>query len=193
MTYQNTLLCLPELWAGTECTVNRVQDLYLDQLEFSGHAACPEDMDLFAQLGIRGLRYPLLWERTAPQSLDNIDWSHADTDLLRLRALAIRPIVGLVHHGSGPRHTSLVVSSFAEGLAQYAGKVAERFPWIEDWTPINEPLTTARFSGLYGHWYPHGHDEQTFTRGPHYAVPCRGTFHASYPPRQSCGAPGADR
>jgi dTDP-4-dehydrorhamnose reductase len=24
------------------------------------------------------------------------------------------------------------------------------------WTPVNEPLTTARFSGLYGHWYPHG-------------------------------------
>ena len=23
------------------------------------------------------------------------------------------------------------------------------------WTPINEPLTTARFSALYGHWYPH--------------------------------------
>jgi dTDP-4-dehydrorhamnose reductase len=25
-------------------------------------------------------------------------------------------------------------------------------------------LTTARFSGLYGHWYPHGRDDQTFVR-----------------------------
>ena len=32
--------------------------------------------------------------------------------------------------------------------------VAERYPWVEDYTPVNEPLTTARFSGLYGHWYP---------------------------------------
>ena len=32
------------------------------------------------------------------------------------------------------------------------------------YTPINEPLTTARFCGLYGHWYPHGHDSATFAR-----------------------------
>ena len=30
--------------------------------------------------------------------------------------------------------------------------------------PVNEPLTTARFSGLYGHWYPHGRDDITFVR-----------------------------
>ncbi|MDQ6809571.1 MAG: sugar nucleotide-binding protein, partial [Verrucomicrobiota bacterium] len=30
------------------------------------------------------------------------------------------------------------------------------------YTPLNEPLTTARFSGLYGLWYPHARDERTF-------------------------------
>jgi len=30
--------------------------------------------------------------------------------------------------------------------------------------PVNEPLTTARFSGLYGVWYPHGRDHATFAR-----------------------------
>ena len=25
-----------------------------------------------------------------------------------------------------------------------------RYPWIDAYTPVNEPLTTARFSGLYG-------------------------------------------
>ncbi|HJT52022.1 MAG TPA: sugar nucleotide-binding protein, partial [Nitrosospira sp.] len=40
--------------------------------------------------------------------------------------------------------------------------VAQRYPWIEYYTPINEPLTTARFSGLYGLWYPHGRDDRTF-------------------------------
>jgi dTDP-4-dehydrorhamnose reductase len=29
-------------------------------------------------------------------------------------------------------------------------------------TPVNEPLTTARFSGLYGHWYPHRRDVASF-------------------------------
>jgi dTDP-4-dehydrorhamnose reductase len=32
------------------------------------------------------------------------------------------------------------------------------------WTPVNEPLTTARFSGLYGHWYPHRESEADFLR-----------------------------
>ena len=33
-----------------------------------------------------------------------------------------------------------------------------------DWTPVNEPLTTARFSGLYGIWYPHASNEGAFWR-----------------------------
>ncbi|HEU4597693.1 MAG TPA: sugar nucleotide-binding protein, partial [Pyrinomonadaceae bacterium] len=72
--------------------------------------------------------------------------------------------VGLVHHGSGPRSTSLLDPLFPEKLAEYARAVAERYPWIEDYTPVNEPLTTARFSGLYGHWYPHGRDALMFAR-----------------------------
>ncbi|HWA16628.1 MAG TPA: hypothetical protein VG817_09350, partial [Gemmatimonadales bacterium] len=31
-------------------------------------------------------------------------------------------------------------------------------------TPVNEPLTTARFSALYGHWYPHRADDASFAR-----------------------------
>jgi dTDP-4-dehydrorhamnose reductase len=151
-----------ELWAGIECSFNRVGDLYFDQLERNGHARRCEDLDLFAGLGVRALRYPVLWERTAPDGLKSADWSWADERLGRLRSLGIRPIIGLVHHGSGPRETSLVDPAFPEKLAQFAGSVAGRFPWVEDYTPINEPLTTARFSGLYGHWYPHGRDALTF-------------------------------
>ena len=80
------------------------------------------------------------------------------------RALGIRPIVGLVHHGSGPRDTNLIDPQWPAKLARYARAVAERYPWVMDWTPVNEPLTTARFSGLYGFWYPHGRDERTFVR-----------------------------
>src|SRR4029453_14252375 len=52
--------------------------------------------------------------------------------------------------------------AFPTGVAEFAGAVAERFPWIEDWTPVNEPLTTARFSALYGLWYPHARDDRSF-------------------------------
>jgi dTDP-4-dehydrorhamnose reductase len=76
--------------------------------------------------------------------------------------LNVRVIAGLVHHGSGPRYTHLLDEGFAPGLAAHARAVAERYPWIKDWTPVNEPLTTARFSALYGHWYPHARDEGAF-------------------------------
>jgi dTDP-4-dehydrorhamnose reductase len=94
----------------------------------------------------------------------------------RLQQLGIAPIAGLVHHGSGPRWTSLTEPSFATGLAEYAGAVAARYPWVRDWTPVNEPLTTARFSGLYGHWYPHGRDDRTFVRT--LLTQCRATLLA---------------
>ena len=153
-----------ELWAGVECSVNRVGDSFFDQLEKSGHAHRIGDLNLFAELGIAALRYPVLWERTAPDGLEQPDWSWVDERLARLRELNITPIVGLVHHGSGPRETSLVDPAFPEKLAAYGRAVAQRFPWVSYYTPVNEPLTTARFSGLYGHWYPHGGDASTFAR-----------------------------
>ena len=69
-----------------------------------------------------------------------------------------------MHHGSGPSHTNLLDPAFPLLLAEYAEAVARRYPWIDRYTPVNEPLTTARFSGLYGHWYPHGRDTQSFAR-----------------------------
>ena len=106
----------------------------------------------------------MLWERTAPRSLEDCDWRWSDERLPYLRALGIRPIAGLVHHGSGPGYTSLLDSGFPEKLARYAGAVARRYPWLTDFTPVNEPLTTARFSGLYGHWYPHGRCDRDYIR-----------------------------
>ncbi len=166
----------PELWAGVECSVNRVGDQFFDQLERGGHARRASDLELFAGLGVSALRYPVLWERTAPDGLEGADWSWADERLARLRELGVRAVVGLVHHGSGPRSTSLVDPAFPEKLAQYAGAVARRFPWVTDYTPVNEPLTTARFSALYGHWYPHARDERSFARA--LVNQCRGVVLA---------------
>jgi dTDP-4-dehydrorhamnose reductase len=153
-----------QLWGGVECTVNRVGDRFFNQLERSGHWQREGDTSLFAELGIRTLRFPLLWELLAPNSPEEIDWAWTDARLTRMRELGIKPVAGLLHHGSGPRHTNLLDPVFPEKFAQYAGVVAERYPWIEAYTPINEPLTTARFSALYGHWYPHKRDDLSFAR-----------------------------
>lgn len=152
------------LWGGLECTVNRVRDDYFSQMERNGHASRDHDIERFASLGIKAIRYPVLWERIAPDALEDADWSWPDARLPALRELGVTPIVGLLHHGSGPRHTSLLDAGFAEKLAAYAGAVAARYPWADHYTPVNEPLTTARFSGLAGVWYPHGRDERTFVQ-----------------------------
>jgi dTDP-4-dehydrorhamnose reductase len=160
-----------ELWGGLECTVNRVRDDYFSQLDRNGHAGRADDIARFAALGIRAIRYPILWERTAPDGVANADWRWPDERLGALRAAGVTPIAGLVHHGSGPRHTSLVDPAFADQLAEYAGAVAARYPWLEYYTPVNEPCTTARFAGLYGLWYPHGRDDRTFVQA--LLVQCR--------------------
>lgn len=150
------------LWGGLECTVNRVGDVYQDQVKRSGHHDRLTDLDVIADLGISALRYPVLWERVAPNHPDELDWNWTDDRLNRLQELGIRPIAGLVHHGCGPRYATYDQPAFEHELARYAGRVAERYPWLDAYTPINEPLTTARFGGLYGHWYPHGQSSRLF-------------------------------
>jgi dTDP-4-dehydrorhamnose reductase len=151
-----------ELWAGAECTVNRTGDEFRDQLVLTGHHNRLEDLAALSNLGVKALRFPILWERVSPDPLCGPDWDWSDRGLSLLERLQIRPIVGLVHHGSGPRHTSLLEDSFVEGLAAHALATAQRYPRVNDWTPVNEPLTTARFSALYGHWHPHARDEGAF-------------------------------
>ncbi|MDE2572207.1 MAG: family 1 glycosylhydrolase [bacterium] len=144
-----------EIWASPESTSARIDaGRRRDQLAETGHQARAGDIDLLAGLGVSHARYPVLWEKTAPRDPREADLSWAAPRLERLREHGVAPIVTLLHHGSGPDGTSLIDPLFPELFARYARTVAERFPWIERWTPINEPLTTARFSTLYGHWYP---------------------------------------
>ena len=151
-----------EMWGGAECTVNRVGDRYRDQTLLTGHHNRAGDVDAIAALGIRKLRTPVLWERIAPDDPHCRDWRWSDDRMAALSRADIEPIVGLIHHGSGPRYTSLIDDRFPELLAEHARAVAERYPHVADWTPVNEPLTTARFSALYGVWYPHARDPRLF-------------------------------
>lgn len=153
-----------EWWAGVECTINRVGDRYFDQMHRSGHAQRLDDLDRIALLGIKRLRFPILWEHGWCNRRRRYDFSWADARMRRLKELGVEPIVGLVHHGSGPPHTHLLDPAFPSELAEYARSVAERYPWVRYFTPINEPLTTARFSALYGHWYPHAREAASFAR-----------------------------
>jgi dTDP-4-dehydrorhamnose reductase len=147
-----------ELWGGVECSIVRIGDAFRDQLADTGHLTRFADLDAMANLGVKAVRYPILWEAIAAETPGELDFSWHDRRLKHLRKRAIRVVAGLVHHGSGPRYTNLLDPKFPDLLADFAGKVAQRYPWIRDWNPVNEPFTTARFACLYGHWYPHKHD-----------------------------------
>jgi dTDP-4-dehydrorhamnose reductase len=143
------------LWGGVECTLVRIGDDYRNQIVETGHSARFADIDAMAELGVKAVRYPILWESVAPESPSELDFCWHDRRLERLREHGIKVIAGLLHHGSGPHYTNLLDPEFPDRLADYAVRVARHYPWIEAWTPVNEPLTTARASCLYGHWYPH--------------------------------------
>lgn len=153
-----------EIWGGIECTITRVHNTFRDQILETGHSHRPEDLDAIAELGLHVLRYPVLWEQVAPDHPDCRNWDWHDARLRRLADLGITPIAGLVHHGGGPHYTNLLDPEFPGLLAQYAATVARRYSGIEMFTPVNEPLTTARFSCLYGHWYPHHKNTGDFLR-----------------------------
>ena len=159
-------LAVPEIWASPEPTVARVDRMRTrDQLRDTGHEARESDVELLAGLGVRATRYPVLWEKVAPQHPDVRDYGWAARRLHALAERGVEPIVTLLHHGSGPFYTELTDPNFPWLFADYAAATARRFPWIKRWTPINEPLTTARFATLYAVWYPNAFfDDAAFAR-----------------------------
>lgn len=164
------------MWAGLECTLNRVHERFVDQSVKNGHYERLEDLQMFADLGVKKLRYPCLWEKVASDDPDHFDWTFLDERLGEIRRLGMTPVAGFLHHGSGPRYTSLIDPDFPEKLARYARAFAERYPWIEEYTPVNEINTTARFSCLYGHWFPHHKSDASYLRAVYNQV--KGTILA---------------
>ena len=164
MSTEKKYTWIPEIWGGVECTINRVENQFRDQLRLCGHYQRPGDIQQISELGIRKLRYPILWEHHQPSENEPINWDWTSSQLADIANAGIEPIAGLLHHGSGPAYTNLLDESFPQQLASYAFEVASQFPWINYYTPVNEPLTTARFSSLYGFWYPHHRSEKSFAR-----------------------------
>ncbi len=172
----------PAVWGGVECSVVRVGDDWRDQVLETGHyARGVSDIDLLADLGVSAVRYPVLWENTRG------GWQWHDQQLGALQRRNIAVVAGLIHHGSGPAGSNLLDPAFPEKLALHAGLAAERYPTMRAWTVVNEPQTTARFSCLYGYWYPHCRNTDAFLRAV--ANQCRAVLLASRAIRAHC--PGA--
>jgi dTDP-4-dehydrorhamnose reductase len=154
-----------ELWASPEPTFARIDATTVrDQSAETGLDVRLDDAERIAALGVTVSRAPVLWERVSPDDPHQSDFREPERRLNGLRAAGIEPIVTLLHHGSGPQYTDLLDPAFPMWFAEHAEATARAFPWVRRWTPINEPLTTARFATLYGVWYPNMRDDRGFGR-----------------------------
>lgn len=123
-----------------------------DELEKCGHYQhWQTDFDRVEELGIRFLRYgpPL---HTTFLGTETYDWSFADLTFGDLRQRDIVPIVDLCHFGVPDWIGNFQNPDFPALFAGYARAFAQRYPWIQLYTPVNEMYVCAEFSALYGWW-----------------------------------------
>ncbi len=124
----------------------------IDQMEACRHYRHWKlDFDCVQEIGLEYLRYgpPLHTTYLGP---GRHDWEFADLTLGDLRRRDIVPIVDLCHFGVPDWIGDFQNPDFPQLFALYAGAFAERFPWVQLYTPVNEMFVCAVFSARYGWW-----------------------------------------
>ena len=124
----------------------------VDEMEKCRHyARWREDFQLVRDLGLRFLRYGPPLHRTW-LAVDRYDWDFTDETFAELLRLEIIPIVDLCHFGVPDWIGNFQNPEFPELFGGYARAFAQRFPWLQLYTPVNEMFICATFSALYGWW-----------------------------------------
>ncbi|MEP6869094.1 MAG: family 1 glycosylhydrolase [Novosphingobium sp.] len=134
----------------------------IDQMDLCGHYRhWKQDFDLLRELGIDFLRYgpPIHKTYLGP---GRYDWEFADMTFAELRRRDVNPIVDLCHFGVPDWIGNFQNPDFPPLFARYAADFAERYPWVQLYTPVNEMFICAMFSGKYGWWNEQGTTDLTF-------------------------------
>ncbi|WP_246073914.1 family 1 glycosylhydrolase [Hymenobacter jeollabukensis] len=120
-----------------------------------------KDFDLVEELGIHFLRYgpPIHTTWLGP---GKYDWTFADLTFRDLGRRNIAPIVDLCHFGLPDWLGNFQNPNFPALFGDYARAFAERFPWVQLYTPVNEMFICAQFSALYGWWNEQLSSDQSF-------------------------------
>jgi beta-glucosidase len=130
----------------------------LEKCQFYKH--WKTDFQLVQDLGIEVLRYgpPIHTTFVGP---GKYDWGFADETFADLKRRDIVPIVDLCHFGAPDFIGNFQNPDFPELFQWYARAFAERYPWVQLYTPVNEMYICATFSARYGWW----NEELTSDRG----------------------------
>jgi len=136
--------------------------LRMDEMEKTDHyRRWKEDLQLAHELGVDALRYGPPWYRVH-LGPGRYDWAFTDAVMAELKRLGIVPIIDLCHFGVPDWIGNFQNREFPHWLAEYARAFAERFPWVELYTPVNEMYVTAKFSARLGLWNERLASERAF-------------------------------
>jgi beta-glucosidase len=134
----------------------------VDEMDKCGHYKhWQTDFELLRDLDIRYLRYGPPIHRTwlGP---DRYDWSFSDQTFGAIKNLDIVPIVDLCHFGVPDWIGNFQNPDFPALFASYAQAFAQRFPWVQLYTPVNEMFICATFSAAYGWWNEQMKSDEAF-------------------------------
>ncbi|SOD96603.1 family 1 glycosylhydrolase [Spirosoma fluviale] len=139
---------------GIECSYPTIQKgkVRRDQLRECGHYdRWKEDLGLVKEMGLNVLRYGLPYY-SIHQAPGKFDWSFADEVMREIKRLKITPILDLMHFGVPDWIENFQNPELPIHFADYAAAVADRYPWVRFYTPVNEIYVTARISAKDGVW-----------------------------------------
>jgi beta-glucosidase/6-phospho-beta-glucosidase/beta-galactosidase len=142
----------------------------IDEMEKTGHyRRWREDLGLLRDIGVDVLRYGPPYHRVH-LGPGRYDWEFTDQVFGYMRSHGITPIVDLCHFGLPDWLENFQNPQFPHYFAEYASAFAERFPWVELYTPINEMYVAANFSARLGLWNERLRSDRAFVTATKHLV-----------------------
>jgi beta-glucosidase/6-phospho-beta-glucosidase/beta-galactosidase len=102
------------------------------------------DFSLVRELGLEYLRYGPQYY-AVHRGAQEFDWQFTDLTFAELKRLGITPIADLCHFGVPDWLGDFQNPDWPHLFAGYARAFAERFPWVQLFTPVNEIFVCADF------------------------------------------------
>lgn len=139
-----------------------------DTLRATGHyrrSRLAADFQLVRRLGVDEVRYPIPWQRVEARR-GVYDWSFVDRAMDAAAQAGVQVIADPLHHTSYPRwlRDGWADDAFPDRYLHYVEEIAQRYPYIKQYTPVNEPTCTLDFCGNRGFWHPYGRGERSYVR-----------------------------
>jgi len=130
----------------------------IDEYELTEHyERFAEDFALAKNVGADLVRWGVPWYRIQPgQSEWDFGW--LDRAMDRFAELELTPVVDLMHYGTPLwLDAQFAHPDYPQRVADYSARVAERYEHlgVMAYTPVNEPMIHALFSGDYAYWPPY--------------------------------------